>query len=132
MSYAYRDQDQEYSPSNPPPAPYRPQSSYYNPQPASPLDAHAYAQDEPFDVRADFDGDGPRWSERYGPPQAQPPLNRDRDWHGSSSYGGIGGGSEGGYKPVDDHVAPKGGALGVGARSDNGEEMVSVPVLGPE
>ena len=28
-------------------------------------------QDEPFDVRADFDGDGPRWSDVYG-------LDRDR------------------------------------------------------
>lgn len=23
-------------------------------------------RDEPFDVRADFDGDGPRWSDRFG------------------------------------------------------------------
>lgn len=122
MSYAYADQG--YSPSNPPPAPYRPQSSYYHPS--------SLPDDEPFDVRADFDGDGPRWSERYGAPQAQPPLTRDRDWHGSSSYdAGAGGGSEGGYKPVDDHVAPKGSAVGMG-RSESGEEMVSVPVLGPE
>lgn len=33
------------------------QQSYYEP---------GEDQDEPFDVRADFDGAGPRWSERYG------------------------------------------------------------------
>ena len=33
-------------------------------------------------------------------------------------------GSERGYKPVDDHIAPS------GAKGD--DEMISVPVLGPE
>ena len=41
-----------------------------------------------------------------------------------SSYG-----SERGYKPVDDHVAPSGSGNKGG---DGDDEMISVPVLGPE
>lgn len=42
-----------------------------------------------------------------------------------SSYG-----SERGYKPVDNHVAPSGSGTKGGADGD--DEMISVPVLGPE
>lgn len=35
-------------------------------------------------------------------------------------------GSERGYKPVDDHIAPS------GAKGEGDDEMISVPVLGPE
>ncbi|KAL1413307.1 hypothetical protein Q8F55_001063 [Vanrija albida] len=67
-----------------------------------------------FDVRADFDGTGPRWSEMYGVAKNEQ------------------------YRPVYDHVAPSGtGEVGARpARYDYSEardpEMVSVPVLGPE
>ena len=73
-------------------------------------------------MRADFDGTGPRWSDRYGQSQDQGSrrpqiLLETRGME--SNYG-----SERGYKPVDDHVAPS------GAKGD--DEMISVPVLGPE
>lgn len=80
-------------------------------------------RDEPFDVRADFDGDGPKWSDVHGPkPQA---LLRDPE-------SGVD------YRRLDSHVAPSGQMQAYGAPSGtskaemNGEEMVSVPVLGPE
>jgi len=124
MSYAYHPEGRpEYQANNRPQSyqydsyqqqtPSRPRSSYYDP--TSP-------NDEPFDVRADFDGTGPRWSDRYGQSQDQGSrrpqiLLETRGME--SNYG-----SERGYKPVDDHVAPS------GAKGD--DEMISVPVLGPE
>jgi hypothetical protein len=108
----YQDQYQQQTPS-------RPRSSYYDP--TSP-------DDEPFDVRADFDGTGPRWSERYGQSQSQSQHQESRrpqtllEARGMESN--YGSGSERGYKPVDDHIAPS------GAKGD--DEMISVPVLGPE
>jgi hypothetical protein len=80
-------------------------------------------RDEPFDVRADFDGDGPKWSDLYGAkPQA---LLRDPE-------SGVD------YRKLDSHVAPSGQMQAYGAPTGtskietNGEELVSVPVLGPE
>lgn len=100
--------------------PSRPRSSYYDP--TSP-------NDEPFDVRADFDGTGPRWSDRYGDQQQQQQREHESrrpqtllEARGmESNYG-----SERGYKPVDDHIAPS------GAKGEGDDEMISVPVLGPE
>jgi hypothetical protein len=104
---SYQDQDQYQQ------TPSRPRSSYYDP--TSP-------NDEPFDVRADFDGNGPRWSDRYGHQQqseSRRPQTLLEARGMESNYG-----SERGYKPVDDHIAP------AGAKGD--DEMISVPVLGPE
>ena len=81
-------------------------------------------RDDPFDVRADFDGDGPRWSDKYG--ARNKVLLRDPE-------GGVD------YKRLDSHVAPSGQMQAYGGPSEIGgkgeigrEEMVSVPVLGPE
>lgn len=80
-------------------------------------------RDEPFDVRADFDGDGPKWSDLYGPkPHA---LLQDLE-------SGVD------YRRLDSHVAPSGQMQAYGVpegtskTETNGEELVSVPVLGPE
>ncbi|GFZ49453.1 hypothetical protein JCM24511_07573 [Saitozyma sp. JCM 24511] len=74
-------------------------------------------QDEAFDVRADFDGDGPRWSERYG----------------SDNGKGHNRGDSKSYRPVEDHVAPAGSVYNPGVKNTTSrEELVSVPVLGPE
>jgi hypothetical protein len=123
MSYAYRSQSpthdapQAQYQSYPSPVAPRPRSSYYDP--SSP-------QDEPFDIRADFDGDGPRFSERYQQQLSQQHARPQTllEARGLDSFGG----SERGYKPVDDHVAPTGATKS----NDEGEEMISVPVLGPE
>ena len=92
--------------------------------------------DETFDVRADFDGRGPRWSQMYG------------------KSGDIANDKEAGgrwvcraftlarlpelktdvmldsYRPVSTHRPPTGIESIKAAQS--GEELVSVPVLGPE
>jgi hypothetical protein len=127
MSYAYHPESRpEYQLDTRPQSSYqqqtpsRPRSSYYDP--SSP-------NEEPFDVRADFDGTGPRWSDRYGQSlghqDSRRPQNLLEARGMKSGYG-----SEGGYKPVDNHVAPSGsGAKGV---VDGDDEMISVPVLGPE
>lgn len=79
-------------------------------------------RDDPFDVRADFDGDGPRWSDKYGAKSKA--LLKDPE-------GGVD------YKRLDSHVAPSGQMQAYGGFSQGGkdvgrEELVSVPVLGPE
>ena len=78
-------------------------------------------RDDPFDVRADFDGDGPRWSDKYGAKSKV--LLRDPE-------GGVD------YKRLDSHVAPSGQMQAYGGRDGGkevgGEELVSVPVLGAE
>ncbi|KAK8854871.1 hypothetical protein IAR55_003610 [Kwoniella newhampshirensis] len=81
--------------------------------------------DEPFDVRADFDGTGPRWSDRYGQRQEEGSLK--------SGSGGGGGGlaDDRSYRPVANHVAPTGYSNTVKSLASR-EELVSVPVLGPE
>jgi hypothetical protein len=93
----------------------RPQSRYYDPSSPS---------EEPFDVRADFDGTGPRWSDRYGQSFHTQETKRPQtllEARGMESYGG----SDRGYKPIDEHVPPAGAGKG-------DDEMISVPVLGPE
>jgi hypothetical protein len=58
--------DYAYPTSSQPPQGYR-QESFYTPYDAKPIYYESGEdRDEPFDVRADFDGDGPRYSERYG------------------------------------------------------------------
>ena len=81
-------------------------------------------RDEPFDVRADFDGDGPRWSELYGPKPKVLLRNEDS---------GVD------YKRLDSHVAPSGQMQAyaapeyVGGKTEaSREELGSVPVLGAE
>jgi hypothetical protein len=126
MSYAYRSQsptdEAQYSRTqsySSPPEPYRPRSSYYDP---------TSQPDEPFDVRADFDGNGPRFSERYGQQSRSQHQERPQTLLEARGFESTFGGSERGYKPVDDHVAP----TGAGKSNDHDEEMISVPVLGPE
>ncbi|WVR07461.1 hypothetical protein IAU60_004502 [Kwoniella sp. DSM 27419] len=121
----------------------RPHSYHQQPysQPSAPYDPPSHSQyyepgedlDEPFDVRADFDGNGPRWSDKYGPKNG----NSEADIRGGGALGmgtGIGIGSADrrqSYRPVSDHFAPssyheptKSGA--------SREELISVPVLGAE
>lgn len=95
-------------------------------------------RDASFDVRADFDGVGPRWTDLYGQKQGALLKNAER---------GIG---DEEYKRLDSHIAPSGqmmaygtvdpmaynavqaGANGYGKIEDGREELVSVPVLGSE
>ncbi|OCF40816.1 hypothetical protein I317_05351 [Kwoniella heveanensis CBS 569] len=111
-----------------------PQNSYYEPGEEE--------YDEPFDVRADFDGDGPRWSERHGPKPGHGLINSigggaagSMKGEGSIRSGGAMGtgiaGDDRSYRPVEDHIAPS--AYTDPAKSlHSREELVSVPVLGPE
>ncbi|WWD18980.1 hypothetical protein CI109_103437 [Kwoniella shandongensis] len=88
-------------------------------------------EDEPFDVRADFDGTGPRWSDRYGQGQG---IGQDVGKGEGSLRSGLGGGMVGddrSYRPVDDHVAPTGHTANTKSATSR-EELVSVPVLGAE
>ena len=127
--------ESSYSAYDTPHHPHR-NSSYasYN-EPLRPSIHEPYTdRDEPFDVRADFDGDGPRWSDLYG--QSSGALLKDKE---------IGMGEEE-YKRLDSHIAPSGQMMAYGsvdpmaynAKSgynkieEGREELVSVPVLGPE
>ncbi|WWC63214.1 uncharacterized protein I303_105814 [Kwoniella dejecticola CBS 10117] len=78
--------------------------------------------DDGFDVRADFDGDGPRWSERKGA--------RKEGSVRSGGALGMGMMEEANYRPVSTHNAPSG--YTDPTKSVSREEMVSVPMLGPE
>ncbi|WVQ81916.1 hypothetical protein IAT38_004043 [Cryptococcus sp. DSM 104549] len=129
----------------------RPQSQYttaYSPNEEA---------DESFDVRADFDGTGPKWSERnstyggLGSPGLGSPgmgggsvrgsvmggprgsmMGGPRGARGSViSVGALGMGDEN-YRPVDDHVPPMAHSYSQNKSTASGEELVSVPVLGPE
>ncbi|KAK4688985.1 hypothetical protein P7C73_g1123, partial [Tremellales sp. Uapishka_1] len=97
------------------PSPY---GAYSDPQPADFYEP-GEERDEPFDVRADFDGDGPRWSEVYGSGAGN---ERERERERVRGDGSS-------YRPISNHVAPAGLA-----KKDiaSGEELVSVPVLGPD
>ncbi|WWC93719.1 hypothetical protein V866_000555 [Kwoniella sp. B9012] len=104
------------------------QSSYTSPYTDAPPRNSLYYEDgedadEPFDVRADFDGVGPKWSERNGAKK-----------EGSVRSGGalgMGMMDDAMYRPVSMHVAPS--AYGDNNKSAaSREEMVSVPMLGPE
>jgi hypothetical protein len=136
MSNAYLDPSQRRSQYDPQPStsqrPYS-QASYgsYSSPPSGHYDRlHPLAhespddRDEPFDVRADFDGDGPRWSDLYGPKPKALLSNED---------------SRVDYDRLDSHVAPSGQMQAyaapefVGGKTEaSREELVSVPVLGPE
>jgi hypothetical protein len=75
-------------------------------------------RDQGFDVRADFDGDGPRWSEVYGVAKQEtyrPVYDHDIDFEEESSQ--MGGTDRKGPHFNEQH---------------RDTEMVSVPVLGPE
>ncbi|WRT68339.1 uncharacterized protein IL334_005315 [Kwoniella shivajii] len=78
--------------------------------------------DEPFDVRADFDGVGPKYSERYGKKEGS-----------VRSGGALGMGmmDDASYRPVSTHVAPS-GYSDINKSVASREEMISVPMLGPE
>jgi len=97
--------------------PQRPQSQY---SAVSPINDPYAGDAEEFDVRADFDGRGTRWSQMYGA-DAWPETSDAK-----------------GYLPVDVHDAPSGStrpqarqSMMSGADASK-DEMVSVPVLGPD
>ena len=64
MSYRLATDYPNPSPSHPPTS-QRPHSAYFDTSKSQHYD-HDHDQEEVFDVRADFDGHGPRWSEVYG------------------------------------------------------------------
>ncbi|KAL0249839.1 hypothetical protein I308_103141 [Cryptococcus tetragattii IND107] len=74
---------------------------------------------EEFDVRADFDVKGPRW----------------RNVRSSTiGLGVLGGDKNNSYRPVSEHIPPLGHTYSQDTRKSlaSREELVSVPVLGPE
>lgn len=89
----------------------RPLRNDYQPEPSY--------REPSFDVRADFDGLGPRWSETHG--VAKHETYRPVYDHDAAALGGGGGGMDG-----------SGSGLGFKMHEERDPEMVSVPVLGPE
>ncbi|WVQ99938.1 hypothetical protein IAU59_007081 [Kwoniella sp. CBS 9459] len=112
-----RSQSQYPTYSTPPGAPSRhyPRDPYYE---------AGEDYDEPFDVRADFDGDGPKWSERGS-------LKGEGSIRSGGAMGMGLASDDRSYRPVEDHVAPS--AYTDPSKSMHSrEELISVPVLGPE
>ncbi|TYJ56118.1 hypothetical protein B9479_003228 [Cryptococcus floricola] len=124
MSYnAYR-QSQHYPPQQTPL-----HDDYQGQGPYSPEEEH----DEPFDVRADFDVKGPKWSAGAGAGAGgglkSPGLEGET---GRGSVMGMGVvGDRSSYMPVGDH-SPSGEYASQDKSLASREELVSVPVLGPE
>ncbi|WVN90224.1 uncharacterized protein L203_105460 [Cryptococcus depauperatus CBS 7841] len=95
--------------------------------------SHPYSsneeRDEPFDVRADFDVKGPRWSEMNGLGSLDSPAIQGNDRTRGSVVGMA---ERASYRPVEQHVPPLNHTYSQDKASASREELVSVPVLGPE
>ncbi|OXC69131.1 hypothetical protein AYX13_02421 [Cryptococcus neoformans] len=104
-------------------------------QPYTPYYSHNEGLEE-FDVRADFDVKGPRWSEVHGNGLYNPGMGTGGG-NVRSSTTGLGvlrGDRNSGYGPVSEHIPPLGHTYSQDTRKSlaSREELVSVPVLGPE
>ncbi|WWC90773.1 uncharacterized protein L201_005710 [Kwoniella dendrophila CBS 6074] len=124
----------DFPPTNYPPQSSNHRQSSYNRYSQTPFsdsaqpNNHLYYEegedlDEPFDVRADFDGTGPKWSERNGA--------REEGSLRSGGALGMGMMDDASYRPVSSHVAPS-AYTDMNKSVASREEMVSVPMLGPE
>ncbi|WVQ74862.1 hypothetical protein IAR50_004469 [Cryptococcus sp. DSM 104548] len=112
------------------------QSQHYPPQQTPLYDQGPYSPyeelDEPFDVRADFDVKGPRWSGAgaAGGGLGSPGLDGDA---GKGSVMGMGAISDrSSYRPVDSQSPSREYSHSQDKSLASREELVSVPVLGPE